>query len=421
MRKFLYLGILSLALTGCSSDDSVNDFTEIISLGEDQKDTIEWTYSTRVDFSADEHPTVEGINKFSYELMKEVALSSENGEFSISPVSIAIYLGMLANATAGDTKSQILEALGADDVATLNSICEKYMHYLPCDDNGSSISINNRFWVNKTYTVPSDFSDLMAFSYNAGVETVDFSKEITVLAINQWVADNTNGLITSLLDGDWKNYLSIPMANANTVYFKGLWHKKFDSQNTKSEIFHTPNGSKDVKMMHNTIRCVYSSNDLAEMVNLEFEGQTNNMELYLPTECISPQQLIADLTIDLQTDLRNKANLYDITISLPLFTTFCSYDLSGSLSNLGITNLKNVDFTPMGLGIQQTSVIHKTSVKIDEEGAEMAAITGGWVTTGAPDEKEYKKVKIDFNRPFVYIVRNRHTGAILMAGAVTNP
>lgn len=420
MRKIFYLGFLSLALTACSSDDAIDDPSQNPP-AEDLKDTSEWTYTTNVDFSSDETSTVDGINKFSYQLMKEAAIASDDGEFSLSPVSVAIYLGMLANATTGYTHTQILEALGTDNVAILNSICEKYLHHLPCDNNGSSISINNRFWVNKTFTVPSEFCDLMASSYNAGVETVDFSKENTVTDINEWVSDKTNGLITSLLDGDWKSYISIPMANANTVYFKGLWGVKFDPQNTTSEIFQTPDGSRNVKMMHNTIRCSYASNDLAQMVSLEFEGPVNEMEFYLPAEGVSVKQLIADLTPEVQSDLRSNAYLHDVTLSLPQFCTYSSSDLNRALSKLGITNLKNSDFSPMGLGIQEASVVHKTSVKIDEEGAEMAALTGGWVTAVGPDDKEYKKVHVDFNRPFVYIVRNRRTDAILMAGAVTNP
>ena len=102
------------------------------------------------------------MNDFSYELMKEVALASDNGEFSLSPVSVAIYLVMLANATAGDAHTQILQTLGAEDINTLNSMCEKFMHHLPYDNNGSSVSINNRFWVADSYTIPAEISAIMA-------------------------------------------------------------------------------------------------------------------------------------------------------------------------------------------------------------------------------------------------------------------
>lgn len=421
MRKIFYLGILSLALAGCSSENVVDEPLEVAPPAEDPKDAIEWTYTTHIGFSADETPTVEGINNFSYELMKEMALASENGEFSLSPISVAIYLGMLANATAGETNAQILEALGADNIINLNSVCEKYMHHLPYDENGSSISINNRFWVNNTYNVPSEFSDLMASSYNAGVETVDFKKETTVPAINQWVSDNTNGLIQALLEGDWKDYVSLTMANANTVYFKGLWMRKFDKNNTKTEKFQTAEGLKDVNMMHRDLRVCYSSSEKAEMLILDFEGPVNRMEFYLPAKGVSVQQLIAELTPAKQNEMCNSIELCDVALSLPQFNMNGDYNLGGALSALGITSLQNADFTPMGLGIQPASVVHKTSVKIDEEGAEMAAMTGGWIGAGGDEDREFRKVKIEFNRPFVYIVRNSNTSAILMAGTVTNP
>ena len=68
--------------------------------------------------------------------------------------------------------------------------------------------------------------------------------------------------------------------------------------------------------------------------------------------------------------------------------------------------------------------MHQTSISVDEEGTELAAVTGGFDALApfpSEDEIETPKVKVDFDRPFMYMVRNRVTGAILMAGVVTNP
>ena len=73
----------------------------------------------------------------------------------------------------------------------------------------------------------------------------------------------------------------------------------------------------------------------------------------------------------------------------------------------------------MGIHTAPLNLNHKTSIKFNEEGAEFAAVTDVWL--GAPPVPTYiPKVKMEFNRPFVYIIRNINTGMILMAGVVTN-
>lgn len=419
MRILFCPFILLLFLTGCSSDDSLNE--PVNSPVDDPNEVVEWTFINRMDLSSPERATVDGINEFSFALMKEMADASIDGQFNLSPVSVAIYLGMLANATSGDINAQIFNVLGAGSIETLNSTCEKFMRYLPYEKNGSCISVSNRFWVADSYNVPEVFRSIMASSFNALVESVDFTKPTTVPAINQWVYDNTRGLIPSLLDGDWKDYVSIPMANANTVYFKGHWLNKFDTKNTKTEKFQTPQGPEDVSMMRRSIKTAYISTDLVEMVSLEFEGPKNTMYIYLPTQGVSVKQLISEFTPALQADLCSSAELCDVTLGLPRFESRADCNLNAALGSLGITSLDEADFSPMGLGMLPVETIHKTNIKIDEDGAEMVALTGGWCTLSGPSASELKKVAIDFNRPFVYLVRNDETGAILMAGTVVRP
>ena len=127
------------------------------------------------------------------------------------------------------------------------------------------------------------------------------------------------------------------------------------------------------------------------------------------------------LTPAMQDELRKSYECCDVTLSLPTFKSNQNTDLKDILADIGVSSLENADFSPMGLGIFPVATIHKTSVKIDEEGAEMAAVTGGWLGTAGPDDTDLRHVAIDFNRPFLYIVKNYHTGAILMAGVVTHP
>ena len=187
MRKSFCFGILVNMLAGCSSDDLVNQPVESTPI-EDSNNAVEWNYIEYMSLSSSESNTVDGINDFSYALIKEIAETSGADGFSLSPISVAIYLSMLANATSGDAHTQILKVLKAPDITTLNSTCEKFMRYLPYDRNGSSISVSNRFWIADSYSVPEAFRSVMAAHYNAVVESVDFGSSSTVPTINHWVS-----------------------------------------------------------------------------------------------------------------------------------------------------------------------------------------------------------------------------------------
>ena len=352
--------------------------------------------------------------------MVEAYESSENGEFCISPVSLSIYMSMLANASAGDCHDQILQALGSENIDKLNSLCRKLMQYLPNDENRSSLSINNHFWVAKHNNVPNDFISIMNHYFNCGVDYVDFNKKSTFQNINRWVSDCTRGNITEVINEDiWEAYRDREMISANTVYFKGDWVEQFSEEKTKPGIFHTPQGDVKVDMMNERLNLIYSENDFVKFTNLGFVGN-NIMELYLPAEGTTLQQLIEKLSPSEISQIYSSANYYSVKLSIPKFRKKYEAVMTDIIEKIGITSIKNVDLSPMGLKTLPEHLIHNTSIKIDEEGAEIAAFTAD-ILYGANLVPDKKNVVLDFNRPFLYIIRNTKTGAILMAGTMTDP
>ena len=172
--------------------------------------------------------------------------------------------------------------------------------------------------------------------------------------------------------------------------------------------------------MHQTLNAVYFENETAGYVSLNFDGFANHMDLYLPADDIDLHQFVGMLSSSEMTDLYKKGEYCEVTLSMPSFNKSNETDIFEILSEIGIPALDNVDLSPMGLKDMAIVPIHKTSIKVDEEGAELAAVTVGVGETTAAAE-EYKKVSVDFNRPFFYIIRNSNTNAILMAGVIADP
>ncbi len=408
LRIIANISFLITVLVSCSSDEP------------GIKEKSDWNFTKEINLTRGESEVANAINVFSHRLMTEASIMSADGEFCVSPVSVAISLGMLANATAGDVHNQILDALATDNIDNLNSTSMKFMQYLPCDENGSCLSVNNRFWIASRNKVDSNFKTILARYFNAGVESVDFNKKSTVSKINKWIYDNTHGKIDGILDKDWTAYKDTEIVGANTVYFKGTWISKFSHAKTKPGEFNTSVGKVEVPMMHKNLDALYCSSNGIQCITLYFEKYRNAMEIYLPTEGMDITEMVRMLTPEMQSEMRAQSEYCDVTLSMPSFNKTSTSNIQDIIMKLGIVALGNADLSPAGLKTMPVSLLHKTSIKVDEDGAELAAVTA-IVGELANVPGEYRKVSLDIDRPFVYIVRNYATGAILMAGAVADP
>jgi serpin B len=63
------------------------------------------------------------------------------------------------------------------------------------------------------------------------------------------------------------------------------------------------------------------------------------------------------------------------------------------------------------------TVVHKTYIKVDENGTEAAAVSGGTMATSARTDQTVFRV----DRPFLFTISDQETGAILFLGAVADP
>ena len=67
-------------------------------------------------------------------------------------------------------------------------------------------------------------------------------------------------------------------------------------------------------------------------------------------------------------------------------------------------------------------VIHQANIDVDEAGTEAAAATAVGMDTGGCTGPSPRTTKVlRFNKPFLYVIRDVETGAILFMGRVVNP
>ena len=270
-----------------------------------------------------------------------------------------------------------------------------------------------------------EFLALAKSNYDAGLNPVDFgNSEAARKTINDWVEKQTNEKIKDLLPAGAIDSLT-RLVLTNAIYFKGTWAKQFDPKSTYDGQFWA-NGKDAVKapLMHQSGEFnFYDSPDL-KAVELPYSGQGLSMLVLLPTQCAGLADLEKKLTPEqLAKWTEQMKPTKELSVTLPKFKFTSEFSLKDRLSALGMKDAFNpdkADFSGMNGGKEEvylSAVIHKAFVEVNEEGTEAAAATGVVVKARAV------RVTPTFiaDHPFVFLIRDNKSGAILFLGRVADP
>jgi len=209
----------------------------------------------------------------------------------------------------------------------------------------------------------------------------------------------------------------------NAIYFNAAWAHQFNKNATSDGDFHLLNGNKiTVLMMRQTESFGYAEGDDYQAVELLYDGGELSMVILLPEQG-KFDTFESSLTSQKAADIIKDIKYNEVNLSMPKFEYDSSFGLKQALAGLGMKDAfipDKADFSGMDgkkdLFIQD--VVHKAFVSVDEEGTEAAAATAVIVgTTSIPAEP----IKVEVNRPFIFLIRDIETGAILFLGRVVNP
>ena len=350
---------------------------------------------------------------------------SESENIAISPLSLNMALAMVWNGANGETKQAIQEAMRIGDYSQseVNNYFKKIREAFVKTDPTLKLAIANSIWSNQGFPVKPSFYDINKNFYRAEVKEVDFSSPNTPKLINQWCSDNTNGLIKEMI----KEIPSdVVMYLINALYFKGEWSDKFGFEKfaTHDATFTKENGSSiEVKMMNQNNTLPYYSDEYFSTTSLPFGNHAFSMVFFLPNESVSFTEMLNQLkqpgylTKCLQSGGRSVVNLY-----IPKFKIEYEITLDETLRQLGmeIAFSNFADFSGISdVPVCISTVIQKTSVAIDEKGAEAAAVTVVGVDMDAAPPPQ--KVVFRADRPFLFAIRENSTGVVLFMGKIGKP
>jgi len=280
----------------------------------------------------------------------------------------------------------------------------------------------NRLWGQIGEPWRPAFIELTGTHYGAPLEPVDFfnDPEGCRLRINDWVEGRTNGRIVELLfEGSVTQQTVLVITNA--VWFKGLWSSQFDPKNTAAADFRTASGTLvRPPMMSQSGRFQYARAGALQILELPYDGKDLGMVLLLPDDPAGLPALEAGLTPEgLAGGLSALREEDDIYVALPRFRVGSMYELSDVLREMGMERAfsASADFSGMTEIANNfiSFVVHKGWIEVNEEGTEAAA------ATAIGFERTSVGASFVADHPFLFLIRDHVTGAILFLGRVTDP
>ena len=300
---------------------------------------------------------------------------------------------------------------------TLNESYRALLNSTATADKQTTINIANYIAADKHFSLKSDFRNTVGKMYDAGVESLDFSSSKAVDKINQWCSKQTNGMIPKIVDQLSASDVAVLM---NAIYFEGTWETPFEKELTKEENFRGyTRDIKRVQMMHQEDNFSYLNNNTFEAVTLPYGNRTYNMTVLLPKEGVSIEEMMKQLDAQKIGSLYRDMEKCVVDLKLPKFTTSTEVVLNDAISKLGApsiftgaANFKNMSDASIFI----SKMLQKAKIEVSEEGTKAAAITAGMVAMTALNPDEPRHVKFHANRPFVYIITERQTGAIFFVG-----
>lgn len=361
------------------------------------------------------------ITKFGVPLLQNTLKQVKEGEnVLISPMSAWTVLCMVEAGAQGETKKQMQEVLAVTEGDYL-TYAKKFTFLLPNKDE-CKVHMANGIWYKN---VPSLHVNDYFLQYNktffdAAAYKAPFD-DSTLQNINNWVSENTNGMIPGILE-EIKPEDILYLVNA--LSFDAKWSKIYSETDIWKDIFTTEAGEeKLVTMMHSD-----------ENLYLEDENTTGFIKYYgdreyafvalLPKEGMTVAEYVEGLTAEKLRALFNGKQQTKVKTTMPKFSVDYGFNMNEILIQMGMEDAfseRNADFTGMATSdmgnIYVGDVVQKCFIAVDEYGTKAGAATA---VTMANRMMLEKQMEVHLNRPFVYLIVECDQYEPLFMGTVMN-
>ncbi len=381
---------------------------------------------------------VKGNNEFAFDLYAK--LRGTEGNLFFSPYSISTALVLAYCGARGQTEAEMATVLhlptAPGKTAALKDTIEQIRFHSAFgkiikdlnsrgEKGGYELSIANALWGQKKYGFLKDYLELIETNYGGKLNQVDFIRtaESTRKTINRWVEKKTNNKIKNLIQKGVLNSMT-RLVLTNAVYFKGNWARQFKKDNTKDAPFTLVDGKKvDAAMMNQKAEFGYMETGNFQGLELPYVDDELSMIIMLPKEYNGLDELEKTLTVENLTKWLSTLYKREVVVSVPKFKMTSQFGLASVLKSMGMTDAFSSNANFSGINGKRdlfiSAVIHKAYVDVNEEGTEAAAATAVTIRAVSIGPSRIPVFRAD--HPFMFLIRDNHSGSILFIGRVMNP
>jgi len=420
---------LIMVLAGCAIPGQVSPGTSKFQVLESDRPRAEIGDVTGSDIER----LADGNTQFAFDIYQQI--QSQPGNLFYSPYSISSALAMTYAGAEGSTAEEMAATLrfilDQENLhPAFNALDQKLDSLAEIEvpqDQGDPFQLNiaNAIWGQKDFHFESDFLDLLAENYGAGLRLLDYvsQPEKSRLAINEWVSDETKEKIQDLIpqggiDSDTRLVLS------NAIYFKATWLKPFNENLTEEGMFYGLEGEEILAQMMKTGQDAsfrYLKEDGYQVVELPYIGNQVSMLVVVPDQG-KFEGYEAQFSIEELNHIVDSLNYSPLELTFPKFEFETEISLASTLATMGMPTAFSdaADFSGMtgAKDLFISDVFHKAFVSVDEEGTEAAAATAVVMSLTSMPESP---IELTVDRPFLFLIREHETGTVLFMGRVVNP
>ncbi|MBS1164450.1 MAG: serpin family protein [Proteobacteria bacterium] len=370
-------------------------------------------------------PAIVALAKAGFALDLIIHAKAQAGNISVSPFGLASVIAGLDLGADARTNAAIAELLhvGAKSRLSINSYRYDSRRLSRAEVTASSpLSSANAFFYDGQLKLNGDIASSIAAESGFAVSAVDFADPKTIDRVNRWVSTGTGGAVPEIIEPGF----SASLAAINAFHFSDCWKYRFDPDFTKERAFHTLDGrdtpvatmALDTTTIGNNARLAVRQKGRFIAVELPYADPRFVLDMVTTTDKPAERSEFRSST-GLLAGIKFKPS--DVRLTLPAFDDTASIDAltDFDLPKLGIIVNSSKAFSGIAEGIQLSTIVQKLVLKVDERGTEAAAATAAIAVRGAQILKPAKTIA--FDKPFIFAIRHKETGAVLISGYVAEP
>lgn len=349
-------------------------------------------------------------NQLGFSILHQLYLYEQQA--LLSPASLTYALAMTAAGARGETREELLAALGIDELS-LDAL------RIAADSQAArGVKIANAVFVASGIELSNSYLGTLRSALDAEIFD-NIQPQDAVSEANDWARKKTDGMIDPLLEE--APGLNPLLMLVNALALDAKWRVPFDESATEDGIFYSPAGEITTPFLRATRHMDYIESEIFQAVYLPYEAESLGMYVILPNEDRIYDTL--DAFAEHGMALLDGAQSRYVALSLPKIQLNASVDMGDLLKNVGVT----LPFSPDAdfSGISEDSslyidrIVQASFLEVSEQGTRAAAATA--VAMAGSSMETDTPVNLTVDHPYLLLLYDGETNSILFAAAISDP